>query len=137
MTREILFRGKRKDDKGWVTGDLRHGGYYNGDREICIMSLNSSIIINHPVYPETVGQFTGKTHESGVKIFEGDILEYWDTFAGAQRFVVAWDDSAAAWTMQWKEGGCTRSIYLEPLLNGMKLIGNIHDNPELLNGTES
>ena len=138
--REILFRGKKIHGGDWIAGDLLHG-YVDGgdawiwiDRDARIPGYNKHPDLGGPdqVIPETVGQFTGKTHKSGAKIFEGDILEYWDTFAGAQRFVVAWDDSAAAWTMQYKEGKRARSIYLEPLLTDMEIIGNIHDNPELL-----
>lgn len=135
MAREILFRGKRKDDKGWVTGDLRHGGYYNGDREICIMSLNSSIIINHPVYPETVGQFTGLNDKNGKKVFDGDILSTENgTFSNTGMGYILF--YKGMWTSFYGQDGIGRDCFdeLHTVCNSREVIGNIHDNPELLEG---
>ena len=64
--REILFRGKRTDNGKWTEGflvDLCHIGNW---------------VLCEPIHPETVGQFTGLTDKNGRKIFEGDILRYYD-----------------------------------------------------------
>jgi len=150
--REILFRGKAKNQNefyhfsnvwrdclkdGFVLGSLIVSGnrYY-----ICVSTIgaNKSAINNGTVsmievIPETVGQYTGLTDKNGNKIFEGDIVEF---YIEDVRIVgkVFYSKDATAFEV-WYELPESRLLLLSKTLcdfEYIKVIGNIHDNPELL-----
>ena len=134
--REILFRGKTYDGK-WEQGDLRHGGYIRHDTEIYIMRADYALH-NFPVVPETVGQFTGLTDKNGKKIFEGDIVKIKDFSRGC---ALNCEQPTSNWVVKWYEENARFGIDYMPLLpykdfGKSEVIGNIHDNPELLKGGE-
>lgn len=126
---EILFRGKRKKgDKRWVEGDLLHG--YSG----FVITNRYYAGSSFEVVPETVGQYTGLTDKNGKKIFEGDILlgRFDDLFpmfsTEESRCEVVWHDFG--WHIKDSYG-------IDPadqkwIKRHYKVIGNIYDNPELL-----
>lgn len=127
MKREILFRGKEKRDGNFIYG------YYTGLDYI--YSPESKDVCWYEVIPETIGQFTGLTDKNGVKIFEGDKISW--TKSDYKYLVVYengafycyhtdlknWDGNSLKW------GLISRFAEL-----GMELevIGNIHDNKDLL-----
>jgi uncharacterized phage protein (TIGR01671 family) len=125
--REILFRGKREYNGEWVRGSLIL--WNGGDAEICITSSEEHEEQSKAlVYPETVGQFTGLTDKNGKKIFEGDIVQAErignsDNWTG---YVVFWNGCFA---LKGLKDGNVPAI---DLFKNYKVIGNIHDNPELL-----
>lgn len=126
--REILFRGRRSwGNKKWVEGDLLHG--YNGYVGITKKLLG---IETWQVEPETVGQYTGVTDKNGTRIFEGDICKAYicraDTVEKEVIGTICFEDG----TFEFK---CEHdNVYIYPLLEVLEVIGNIHDNPELLKG---
>lgn len=124
--REILFRGKRVDDGKWVYG---HYVYQYGANIIYLpdgVDEYGGFDYYH-INPETVGQYTGlcdKNGKNGKMIFEGDIVN----FSNILYYIVFAD-------------GCFRicrngqySYTLHNLHSAFEVIGNIHDNPELLKG---
>ncbi len=134
MNREILFRGKRTDNGEWIEG------YYVplGDKYHYILTGKLTITNNFPefehfiVIPETRGQYTGLTDKNGVKIFEGDIVSL-VCDGNVYIFVVIWDPDeldfkATNGKQNYGPGGYE---YL-PCCEEIEVIGNIHDNPELL-----
>lgn len=136
--REILFRGKRVDDGEWVEGFpyITHGGehqirYYDSESNI----ENCS----HTVIPDTLGRFTGLTDKNGTKIFEGDIIKHTQVYLhGTVKSIgyVKWSTAYACWLA----GGYTNGradMFLGDQSYKLEVLGNIYDNPELLEVNES
>lgn len=73
MMREILFRAKRKDGKGWVEGFLIN-------KNLIRKYYKNSGHLDFEIYPETIGQFTGLFDKNGDKIFEGDKIKIWSFY---------------------------------------------------------
>ena len=130
VNREILFRGKRADTKEWIYGDVQQNGdaVKIREQEPNIQRVARSFV----VIPETVGQFTGLTDIHGVKIFEGDIIEAHldELFPDlATTLIVVW--SNYGWFGRDMEGNVD-SLEREWVSDFFEIIGNIHDNPEML-----
>ena len=128
--REILFRGKRIDNGEWVEGFLLKECNY----ATCSWNLAIEYKTDRfgkfaydvaEVVAETVGQFTGKTVKSG-KVFYGDVCKSIDGV-----FLVCWDEEKSAFVMRFLEYPF-ETLYLEEMWDDAEIIGNIHDNPELL-----
>ena len=131
--REILFRGKRLDNGEWKCGSYVH---QYGCHEIFLESCEGEYGFDHyHVAPETVGQFTGLTDKNGTKIFEGDIVTFpFDEFNPCAKFKIEW--VGAEFCAVHIEGKpCVWTIRVTDYADQMDIIGNIHDNPELLEDT--
>ena len=122
--REIIFRGKA--GAKMVYGDLRH----LNDGRVTIQKDGE--IYPYEVVPETVGQYTGLTDKNRKKIFEGDIVN--DVQSGYNYFI-KWFSKYACFALANKNGNAEFGVEeLEIFLNDLAVVGNIHDNPELLKG---
>ena len=133
--REILFRGKRTETGEWVEGFLWKKKYNDGTR--IFMSCFPDKDDNEKVYvvwPETVGQYAGLTDKNGEKIFEGDIIAgaaYW--LEHGKNGVVTYRDGAFG--IVWYRGDVEQFNAFTSMCNvEYEVIGNIHNNPELLKG---
>ena len=141
--REILFRGKRADGQ-WIYGGLLKVTY-DGNTYNLIFADNFLFIFGEAtamehaaVAPSSIGQFTGSTDKNGKKIFEGDVGRYKQT-DGAKRNgkpiicigKVVYNAKTASFAVESKdESGCKYFDYFP--IKDFEVIGNIHDNPELL-----
>lgn len=128
MSREILFRGKKIEDREWIVGNLTIWS----DKTASIDAEPTEESILWAVLPETVGQYTGLTDKNGKKIFEGDIVTGLFLFGMSVNAVVAFKDGSFG--LEWYRGGVNTFTAFTSLCNvEYEVIGNIHDNPELLN----
>lgn len=134
--REILFRGQRIDNWEWCVGHLLR---YDGGRARIVPSYtdiycykndkNTIVTIAYEVIPSTVCQYTELTDKNGTKIFEGDIVNILPEVD--EIGVIEWADDEAMFTLN-ADGWCANFDNYLP--EDVEVIGNIHDNPELLGG---
>lgn len=129
--RDILFRGKRHD------GVWEYGYYFAKpilEKHFIILGESQWL-----VKPETVGQYTGLTDKNGKKIFEGDICRVCldPEICTAH---IQYDERTASFNMRYDEYTCNTFLDMRLAENRVgdrvwiEIIGNIHDNPELLEG---
>ena len=130
MDREILFRGKRESDGKWLYG-LYSDHFVHGTDFPCIMPLRMEKDDGDwAVLRDTVGQYTGLTDKNGTKIFEGDIVK--DEQSGYE-YGIKWFSEYACFALANKNGHMEYDVdEFEMLVNDLIVIGNIHDNLELL-----
>lgn len=159
--REILFRGKRLDDGEWVYGSFcmdaleQFNGLCGVDGFIRLYDKAKGKMQTYEVDRETVGQYTGLKDKNGKRIFEGDIIrmnQNENDLAvvefGKFGCVCTEDESITDFVHGWYyrplptdalsrcEPFCWPFQLNEMWIKytGIEVIGNIHDNPELLKG---
>ena len=149
--REILFRGQRIDNGEWVEGNLAAYDLICPDYPEDTYNATGDYYDQTPyvgfveVIFETVGQYTGLTDKNGKRIFEGDIFHLDEELIA----VIIFKDGCFRLQVYGLCGTYTESGYdecgggwgiveCEPIdwyyIHDMEIIGNIHDNPELLKG---
>lgn len=152
--REILFRGKRIDNGEWVYGYYCGPVGIDASNEICdINDLTGSRL---DVDPDTVGQYTGLTDKKGRKIFEGDVIRHaercdYNCWEESLEHPEAYDDEEydpdfRYSVVKWFGENEYPAFDIDPSdfecngLSGLladddfvfEIIGNIHDNPDMV-----
>ena len=138
--REIIFRGKRLDNGEWAEGYFVNLWMINYQKHQPIITDNNAV--SYDVDPSTIGQYTGLIDKNGERVWEGDILHiariadglggyYQPPLDYPVNVVVKWDLCAWMW-----ETLCEDKRYIS-FPNAWshyecEIIGNVHDNPELL-----
>ena len=135
--REILFRGKRIDNGEWVYGNLNilNGCIYHiVPLQVYIHTSGIPVSEFYDVDPSTVGQYTGLTDKNGKKIFEGDICRFDndepDESERYTNYAVQWDCVNCRYVVvdAYNREDCLDIFFAKHA----EVIGNVHDNPELL-----
>ena len=128
--REILFRAKTKNKhREWIIGLI--GKIRNLDDEIEYYIIQDpeieNIWLERQIDPSTLEQYTGQIDKNGKKIFEGDIVSISGELKGI--YTCVWEEH----NFEYEFDNKTMSFGLACVhSDDIKVIGNIHDNPELL-----
>lgn len=148
--REILFRGKDLQERnGWLYGYFYKSDINKREREsgkaTLIFTPDCDTFIYVPEYhnswmvkSETVGQYTGLTDKNGTRIFEGDIIKQVIPHNLVQPFIftVNWCEECAMFVLPCITNDAFESDFTVMRSDEIEVIGNIHDNPELLKGEQ-
>ena len=136
--REILFRGqtrkygeKVKMNGEKIKSNWVYGGIFpqNEGGDFAIIYQQKPTVEKYPVYADTVGQYTGMLDKNGIKIFEGDIVDFSDRSDGDGYGVVRYDENETEF--EFESDNICRSLGSYYPKN-IEVIGNIYDNPEFL-----
>lgn len=129
--REIKFRGKREEDGNWVYGNLIFNDVIVGKLvEFCDEYYNTEFWCE--VHLETVGQYIGLKDKNGNEIYEGDVI-----------LEVTLDDEDSVYEVVWRQDDCSWIFRnrdydwfhsLDIRFENCKVIGNIFENPKLMEG---
>ena len=144
--REILFRGKRKDNGEWIYGvpitdEATNDAYIITSTAGASLKseINNMCATGFRIIRNTVGQYTGLTDKNGTRIFEGDILGYSEQsklrYLNNVRFVVLYENFNACFVVERYVNGNYKLQKRLATFNPSKhleVIGNVYDNPELL-----
>ncbi|MCH5305105.1 MAG: hypothetical protein J1E79_01340 [Rikenella sp.] len=136
MKREIKFRGKRLDTGEWIYSDE---SFVHTEAGVFIGPYNDE----KQVDPDTVGQYTGLKDRNGKEIFEGDIINWLmhrtDRTGYIEEGYVEFrtdEQAVVVINMFATRDGRENVRNLLNCRNDLKVVGNIHDNPEWLKGGE-
>lgn len=135
--REILFRGKRTDNCEWAYGAPtkdNHGEMVMVESTFECEEYNCRGANCLYVDENTVGQYTGLTDKNGKRIFEGDILRL--AYHPEEDVIIEWHDGRFNFRKRNhpKDYGYERLCCVQIAVSHLRVIGNIHDNPEMLKG---
>ena len=135
MNERFLSRGKRKDNGEWETGFLVIKRWDCSDERYFITDKMTGW--HTPVIPETVGQCTGRKYANDKLLFEGDIVKWYSDYDDTWGYshtaeyygVVVWNANDYCWNIKVNDELIPFNDYDWDI---SMVVGNIHDNPELL-----
>lgn len=126
--REIIFRGKRIDNGEWIIGNLIHQlDFYGEPVDKCFITDKNDtydLDIGEPieVIPETIGQYIGQKDKNGIKIYDGDIIQY---VINKHKYIVTINDFCVGTIDEKGE-----KLMLGRIHNDFEVIGNIHEGEQ-------
>ena len=134
MNNRYICKAKRKDNGEWVYGNLIQRKIWSS--EFYVIRVEDNGFDNYEEYeviPETICQCTTLTDKNGKLIFTGDLLRFTNSDNEQSIYKVFYDDVYAGYRIQEIDlGGLDEMSNWENNRECFEVIGNIHDNPELL-----
>lgn len=130
MEDRYLFKAKRLDNGEWVQGYL----YGILEKKYILWGMTNDIPNMIEVDPTTICQCTGLKDKNGKLIWENDIASYSDLITGDKKIIcIEWNKMQASFVRKYRSPMGLQYIYIdEYIASRMEIIGNIFDNPELL-----
>jgi uncharacterized phage protein (TIGR01671 family) len=147
IMREILFRGKEARTGKWIEGYYCPCVISGFPASPCIIgkeNLDKGVWTPDRIIPKSIGQFTGLTDKNGKKVFEGDIIRifssdwwcgYTDNRLEKEKCIVSYKENTACFEFYDGKFKLSFDEYLyhdSEKKYSLEVIGNVHDNPELL-----
>ena len=132
--REILFKGKRIDNGEWVEGYYQKRYCLSDNEESLIFHVDSYKVCEYAeIIPETLCQFTGLCDKNGKRIWENNVV--WLVYDGKEHiYQIVWDNSELDFKATNGEENYGSNFEYLLCCDEIEVIGNIFDNPELLQG---
>ena len=140
--REIKFRGKDVKTREWVYGYLievcGEAFIVNTNDDGWVTAIDQYDITYRKVIPDTVGQYTGHKDTNGKEIYEGDIrkgkIRRADKFSSYGDWIYDVYILEKLCSSEYYQKDTKGKLFLKEwdITVDMGIIGNIHDNPELL-----
>lgn len=133
MQERYLFKAKRKDNGEWIQGNLITDetddlkcfiGYIMGTDEDGIPHDIDVVLVD----PDTICQCTGLKDKNGNLIWENDIVSYCD--CTKEDYVISWEQNKACF--EYQQYSCSMMNFDELSSCEVEVVGNVFDNPELL-----
>lgn len=135
--RDILFRGKRSDYGGWVEGCLVIDESRQNTFGYRIQPTESGNSFAYPVTPETISQYTGIYDANGKRVFENDLFKIYNVYVPVRYgcYQSSFESKVTkhvGFYVEWPEEIYFRRDIGYWIRRGFTVVGNVFDNPELL-----
>lgn len=134
MEDRYLFKAKRLDNGEWVQGNIFLDIEKNKSSETYRIYPVDHVDICRIVDETTICQCTGLKDKNGKLIWENDIASYSDLITGDKKIIcIEWNKMQASFVRKYRSPMGLQYLYIdEYIASRMEIIGNIFDNPELL-----